>query len=273
MYFKNLFQNKGRRAQARFSPRLPGSNFSPQPRAHAFANIFALTRFSTPCFKFAMRFSSQCGPFCISLSRRSHCRLLAAHRQPPNWQSLTRRTPETSRRAPRLTGKPLSLGEEKKKKTSQRTPGSTDLEKLTSCGQKPKHSTTRTQSARNTEPFDATQRLVNKIAPRQTGWMSLLRQPVGASKFKIRTLNVNNTRISWDVCVRACARTCLCVCVCTCVCMCIQEYKFLPPYGLELIRGPPGEPLTRQWGGPTRILFGPLPFSSHTCKHPKPVKT
>lgn len=81
-----------------------------------------------------------------------------------NWQSLTRRTPEISRRTPRLTGKLLALG-----KKTQRTPGSTDSEKLTSCSQKAKHSTTRTQSARNTEFFDVTRRLINKIAPRQTG--------------------------------------------------------------------------------------------------------
>lgn len=169
MYFKNLFQNKGRRAQARFSTRLPGSNFSPQPRAHAFANIFALTRFSTSCFKFAMRSCSQCGPFCISLSRRSHCRLLAAHRQ-PQIDSLSHVGHRKLLGGLRGSLGNLSRwGKKKKKKTSQRTPGSTDSEKLTSCGQKPKHSTTRTQSARNTEPFDATQRLVNKIAPRQTG--------------------------------------------------------------------------------------------------------
>lgn len=94
--------------------------------------------------------------------------------------SLTHRALEIYSRTPRLPGN-LSSWE----KAGQRTPGPTDSEKLTSCSQKPKHSTTRTQSARNTEFFDVTRRIINKIAPRQTGWMSLLRQPVSASNFNI----------------------------------------------------------------------------------------
>lgn len=159
---------------------------------------------------------------CLEGRGHKQCRLFPSLSQIlRNWQSLTRRTPEISRRTPRLTGKLLALG-----KKTQRTPGSTDSEKLTSCSQKPKHSTSQTQSARNTEFFDVTRRLINKIAPRQTGWMSLLRQPVGASNFSIRTLNVSNTIISWDV--RACAHVCMhthmcvhmCICVCVHVCVC-----------------------------------------------------
>jgi hypothetical protein len=74
-------------------------------------------------------------------------------------------------------------------KACQRTPGTIDSEKLTGCSQKPKHSAIRTQSARNTEFFDMTRRIINKIAPRQTSWMSLLRQFVGASNFNTENMN------------------------------------------------------------------------------------
>lgn len=144
-------------------------DFSFSARICTFANTLPSTSFSTLRSKYTVRSclpSAPC-PACFLSRRRQWTQVLPAPSLPlkllRNWKSLTHRALEISSRTPSSQTSFMSW-----EKACQRTPGTIDSEKLTGCSQKPKHSAIRTQSARNTEFFDMTRRIINKIAPRQT---------------------------------------------------------------------------------------------------------